>query len=341
LPGKNRCRHRRMPQLFLKQRQPVFLQKYRPDLNLPLISVTVCTYNGAPYLEEQLNSLLAQTYPHLEIVVVDDGSTDATWSILERFATQHSHIRLYRNRQNLGYIANFEKCMGLATGTLIAPCDQDDVWLPGKLQQLYDNINGYPMIYSDSELVHADLAPTGKRLSDKKNLASYHNCLVFATDNCIAGHATLLKKAFLEQALPFPRDIPHDYWLAFCATLQGGVKYLDEPLVKYRHHAGNVIGAIRTVRKKISPQEKKARKIQQDDLTRKRIQAFYAKCPDSLVQEKEVLRLLTESYQDFSLRHNLQRVRLFLRHRDLLLAIKKRSGFRKFIFCFKMFSRIK
>jgi glycosyltransferase involved in cell wall biosynthesis len=87
-------------------------------VKLPVISIALCTYNGERFLEELLESLLAQTYEPLEIVVVDDHSSDDTWAILNRYAEKDSRFRLYRNNENLGYNRNFEKALGLCKGSL-------------------------------------------------------------------------------------------------------------------------------------------------------------------------------------------------------------------------------
>ena len=96
------------------------------------ISIVLCTYNGAAYLREQLDSLRAQTLPFYELVVQDDGSTDGTWELLEDYRRQHSdcRIRLFRNPQRLGYNRNFLTAVQRAEGDCIACCDQDDIW-PG------------------------------------------------------------------------------------------------------------------------------------------------------------------------------------------------------------------
>lgn len=98
------------------------------------ISVAMCTYNGSAFLQEQLDSIAAQTRLPDELVICDDGSSDSTVDIVERFAHGVSfRVQLFRNPQNLGSTRNFEQAMRLCTGDLIALSDQDDVWMPEKL----------------------------------------------------------------------------------------------------------------------------------------------------------------------------------------------------------------
>ena len=104
----------------------------------PLVSVVLGTYNGEVYLQEQLRSVLAQTYPALEIIAIDDGSSDRTVDILREFAARDPRIRVVVNERNLGFIRNFEKGCRLAAGKFIALCDQDDYWFPEKITKMVE-----------------------------------------------------------------------------------------------------------------------------------------------------------------------------------------------------------
>ena len=98
------------------------------------VSIAMATYNGAAFLEEQLESLETQTLKPAELVVCDDRSTDATVEIVRRFADRASFpVHVHVNAERLGWRGNFVKASGLCTGELIAFCDQDDLWYPGKL----------------------------------------------------------------------------------------------------------------------------------------------------------------------------------------------------------------
>jgi glycosyltransferase involved in cell wall biosynthesis len=305
-----------------------------------LVSIVVTTFNGERFLEKQLDSLCAQTYPNFEIIVVDDCSTDGTISILNRYAEKFSFITVHLNDQNLGYIKNFEKACLMAKGELISLCDQDDYWLPDKIKKLEAAIGDYPMIYCNSLLCDEELKSINEHISDRAVLKPITSCLEQAVFCRIYGHATLFTKQFFNAAYPFLTIIPHDWWLSYVATLNGGIQYLDEPLVYYRQHTSNIYGVVGSRRKK-DPSIKKLEKRREISNIRARINAFAAACPDSFVKEKKVLMALAKSYQSFSLANNLSRVYLFFRYHKLLLAVKKRSLLRKYLFCLKMFFIIK
>ena len=308
---------------------------------MPAVTIVIATYNGALFLSQQMESVIAQTYPNIEIIAVDDCSTDATVEILESFQVKYPHIKIIRNQQNLGYIKNFEKGCKLASGEYIALCDQDDVWHPDKIKKMQAAIGSYPLIYCDSVLCDEDLQPIGVNISDRGNCRDYDNPLQQAVFCRIYGHATLIRRDFLQKAIPFLDIIPHDWWLSYMATFYGGMKYLNEPLASYRQHSANIFGAAGGKSRKHNKINKAEKNRLEMRRIRIRIKIFYDKCPTELVKEKEVLRRLVKSYESFSLVNNFNRMLLFFKYQHQLLASKKRSAFRKYLFCFKMFVMIK
>lgn len=312
----------------------------------PLVSIVMSTYNGEQYLDAQMQSLLAQTYRPLEIIVNDDGSTDGTWALLEQWQQQHPQLIFpQKNPTNLGYVKSFEAAMRRARGAYLSLCDQDDLWMPEKTSHLVAAIGSYPMAYCNSLLVDAAGVSTGITLAHKKNLATYTDPAVFLTDNCVAGHATLVTRQLFEQSLPFKAPTPHDFLLAYMSTFYGGIVYLPEVLVHYRNHANNVIGAVNLYKKKESYSAKKQRRLREEIVHQQnrlqRLQLFLEKCPDSQPEIKALILRLLEAYQDFSYANNLKRVSIFLEQRKRLLAIKKRPALRKWFFCLKMYNRTK
>ncbi|NUS38459.1 MAG: glycosyltransferase family 2 protein [Lysobacter sp.] len=202
----------------------------------PLVSVALCTYNGAAYLGEQLESLLGQHGVRIEIVAVDDGSQDGTRAILRDYAARDARVRCFENARNLGPTASFERAMSLCRGDFIAPSDQDDVWEPDKLARLLDAIDGCDTVYCDSAYIHADGRPTGRRISDGMAMLEGTNPIAFLFANSVSGHAMLLRRALFERARPFPEGAYHDWWLALCAAGIAGIRYVDQPLVRFRRH---------------------------------------------------------------------------------------------------------
>jgi glycosyltransferase involved in cell wall biosynthesis len=205
----------------------------------PLISVALCTFNGEAFLEKQLDSLLLQSYPNVEIVVIDDRSTDETFAILTRYAFENKNFRIFRNDENVGYTINFERALGHCKGEYIAICDQDDIWHPDKLTRQFDALDGHLLIYHDSEFIDADGISMNLRISDKFNFYAGSEGTPFLFLNCVSGHTILMKRKLLELALPFPLGHHYDQWLAYLASTCGSVHYLDQSLVQYRQHTGN------------------------------------------------------------------------------------------------------
>ena len=312
-----------------------------------LVSVVLGTYNGEAYLEEQLCSILAQTWNSLEIVAIDDGSTDRTVGILREYAARDPRIKVVINERNLGFVRNFEKGCRLAQGAFIALCDQDDWWFPEKIEKMVKAIGDYPMVYCDSELSDEHLQPLGQRISDLVHYQSFDDCRQLCVFSRMYGHATLITRALFEKASPFREEVPHDGWLAYHATLYGGVRYLPEVLVKYRQHAGNVFGVVGRKWKKEkedrAEQKRKRAEKKGKELRRIRIRmdAYCDACPDTLVPQKRLLKALVKSYASFSPFNDVRRVALFLANYRLLLTVKRYSAFRKILFCFKMLVKIK
>ncbi|KAF0242972.1 MAG: glycosyltransferase family 2 protein [Sediminibacterium sp.] len=305
--------------------------------SLPLISVVLATCNGEQFIREQLNSVIQQTYSNLEIIVVDDKSTDNTTSIIEEYQQLSSNIQLHINETNIGYIKNFEKGCRLAKGEFIALCDQDDRWELTKISQLYEAIGNYALVYADSVLCNETMQPIGSNISTRVNSTHFNNPIQQAVFCRIYGHAMLIRSSFLQKSFPFLPIIPHDWWIAYTATIHGGIGYLPQPLAYYRQHSNNVFGAVGGKRNKAAI--KNSRRKEQA-IARERVKAFYTYCPEHLIKEKAILKELVKTYSSFSLANNLGRMWLFFSYYNLLLASKKRSLIRKWLFCFKMFTKI-
>lgn len=204
---------------------------------MPLLSVALCTWNGARWLRPQLDSILAQEDVRLELVALDDASTDDSLAILHEYAARDPRIRVHANATNLGHLCSFEKCMSMGEGDFIAPADQDDVWHPYKLRTLLDAIGDADLAYGDSRYVDADGQPSGRRVSDDMVMASGRGTLPLLLQNTVSGHAALLRRNLLDRACPFPDGVFHDGWLAMLAAHGAGIVYVDEVLVDFRRHA--------------------------------------------------------------------------------------------------------
>jgi glycosyltransferase involved in cell wall biosynthesis len=231
------------------------------------LSVRMCTYNGAPYLSEQLQSIAAQTRPPDELVVCDDGSTDATRRILEAFAADVSiPVRLYVNERTLGSTRNFERAIGLCAGEIIALADQDDVWRPEKLARAAAILGAFPevgLVFSDAALVDAAARPLGRRLWEvvggtraARQLRRRDRAFRLLLPGWTVTGATMAFRAkFRPLVLPIPADIAmiHNGWIALMISTVARVHFIDEPLMLYRQHGAQQIGARRKERDARSP----------------------------------------------------------------------------------------
>jgi glycosyltransferase involved in cell wall biosynthesis len=204
--------------------------------NLPLVSIALCTYNGGKFLAQQLDTLINQTYKNIEIIALDDCSTDETFSILSAYGKKYSNFFVYRNEKNLGFLKNFEKALHYCKGEFIAFCDQDDLWLPEKIAIQVAAIGDNQLIYHDSEFINEQNESLGKKMSDVFNFYRGDEPEVFLFSNCISGHAMLIRRELLQHAFPLKENYYHDWWLAYVAANIGTIDFIPQCLVRYRQH---------------------------------------------------------------------------------------------------------
>ncbi|HEY0761396.1 MAG TPA: glycosyltransferase family 2 protein [Pyrinomonadaceae bacterium] len=220
------------------------------------ISVAMCTYNGADFLPAQLESIAAQSRKPDQIVVCDDGSTDETRALLDRFAKESAiPVLLSFNKKNLGSVKNFEKAIGLCNGDVIALSDQDDVWRRDKLELIEKAFNkpSTGVFFSDAELVDESLKPLNRRMwteigfdDQKKKLLRNGRALeVLVTGWTVTGATMAFRSKFANICLPIPDGIAmiHDGWIALTIGAVADIVAIDEPLIQYRQHERQQIGA--------------------------------------------------------------------------------------------------
>lgn len=220
------------------------------------LSVAMCTYNGAKFLQEQLESIASQTCPPYELVVCDDNSTDDTVEILEAFRNKVPfRIRVFRNHKRLGSTRNFEKAINLCRGDLVTLADQDDVWKQDKLEKLLQVFSRHPLavgVFSDAELVGSEGQGIGKTLwhslgvtnRDRRQLAKggVEGYKALLRKNVITGATFAFKKDCYDSVGEIPETWVHDAWIAINIVLKGSIASISEPLIGYRQHEDNQIG---------------------------------------------------------------------------------------------------
>ncbi len=221
------------------------------------LSVAMCTFNGGRYLQEQLDSIASQTRPPDEFVICDDCSSDETITIIENFARHSSFpVHLHLNDRNLGSTRNFEKATGLCSGEIIAFADQDDVWKPEKLRLLEAEFAKRPdvgLVFSDAEIVDEKLHPVGHRMWNEVGFGERERQLirngraldVLLPGWTVTGATMAFRSKFRDLILPIPTSLPmiHDGWIALIVAAVAEVEFIDQPLILYRQHSEQQIGA--------------------------------------------------------------------------------------------------
>src|SRR2546430_15714218 len=219
------------------------------------IDVLLATYNGARYLRPKIESVLNQKEVSFRVLVRDDGSVDETPAIIEHYKRLRPECIVHLGgSDNLGVIGNFAHLLGEATAPYVALCDQDDIWEPHKLRILLETMHDLEERHGIDTplLVHCDLRVVDDALRERHSsywrfagvYPSRSSLPRLLLKNTIAGCASLANKALVRLALPVPRAaLMHDYWLALVACAAGHVGAVEEPLMLYRQHERNTIGA--------------------------------------------------------------------------------------------------
>lgn len=205
------------------------------------VSVVMCTYNGAKYLREQMDSILTQDYPLHEVIVQDDQSADDTWEILEEYRQLHpTLLKTFRNAERMGFNRNFHTAMLRATGDLIAISDQDDIWYPQKIRLQVEAIGGCDLCFSAYD---RDAVFTGTM---RQRIVPRGDSISLIFHNIIPGHTMLLRTDFVRRSDVWKDDFYYDWWFLLKATFDGhGISRIAEPLNWHRPHAQSAIAQIR------------------------------------------------------------------------------------------------
>lgn len=209
-------------------------------------SVALCTFNGEAFLPEQLESFCRQTDLPDEVVVCDDCSSDRTFAILEQWAASAPFpVRLFRNERNLGFSQNFQKTIERCEGEVIFLSDQDDVWLPQKLELMKKEFLQDPgLVALTCRVCYADeeLKPFTQDELRRMTSTDVRSASAWALARPFPGCCLAIRKPLAEKVLPVPPIWPHDMWLQMTLPFWGAVKFLDtaEPLMIHRGHSQSI-----------------------------------------------------------------------------------------------------
>lgn len=210
-------------------------------INQPLISILLCTYNGAEFLQEQLDSIDAQTYKNLEVICSDNGSIDGSYHILERWCKVDSHKQLTK-QESPGLNKNFYNALQFATGEFIMFCDQDDVWLPSKVEKLVTfilNNKQTSMCYALSQQFNGN-TPTQIAVMKPAPRLEGRNFKKTLLNSFTLGHNMIISRQFLKK-IPIPETevVAYDWWITVGAMCLGEIKCNEEVLTFWRQHPHN------------------------------------------------------------------------------------------------------
>ena len=222
-----------------------------------MITILMATYNGATYLPAQIDSLLEQTAPFDTLHIQDDCSTDGTWAILEHYQSQYpDRIAITRNEKNTGSPKhNFYSLMSRVRDDYIMLCDQDDVWMPEKMEKTLAKMREMEKQYGKSTplLVHTDLCVVDENLrvinpSFKAAMnVNYNRTKLNQTiiQNTLTGCTAMYNRALASLIGETPPQYMamHDWWLILIASAFGHIGHINEATMLYRQHGSNEIGA--------------------------------------------------------------------------------------------------
>lgn len=205
-------------------------------------SVCMATCDGASYLREQIDSILAQLSAEDELIVSDDHSIDGTLAIASSY--QDARIRIVLNPARRGHVQNFANAMRYAKGEFLALSDQDDIWVDGRLGRMLEALRRLPassLVVGDFvEFTEAGIQASGDLgPSPRMKLCQLFN--VFAGRAKYFGSTFAFRRELLRYVLPIPSYVEaHDIWIAMMACIHGGVVHLQETTLLRRIHQNNL-----------------------------------------------------------------------------------------------------
>lgn len=216
------------------------------------VAILIATYNGSAYLKDLLESIFNQSYKEIDVFVRDDGSTDGTQEILSQY-----NVTVVPSSERLGVKSSFSRLLDHAfhdsTADFFMFCDQDDVWLPNKVEKTLSKMISMNKQYGDLPLlVHTDLQVVDSKLNKiassmwcyQKIDPSKNDFNRLFLQNTVTGCTAMINRRLAEVTLSFPDNaVVHDWWMALVASCFGKIGFLEEQTILYRQHEENVIGA--------------------------------------------------------------------------------------------------
>jgi glycosyltransferase involved in cell wall biosynthesis len=204
----------------------------------PLVSVLMPVYNPGPYLREAVESVLAQTYPALELIAIDDASSDGSYELLQAYAARDARVRVFRQATNQGIVAARNRAFAEAqpAARYFAILDSDDVALPDRLERQVDFMERHP----DHALVGGHtfiIDESSKSIGVRRYPTDYAQiCAAITRYNPIAQPAVMLRRSALPSLAPYSQDFPRcqDYELWLRLAAEHPIANVDAPVIRYR-----------------------------------------------------------------------------------------------------------
>lgn len=234
-----------------------------PQFHTEKIAIVLATYNGAEYLKEQLDSLLAQTNQDWITYIHDDGSTDDTAAVIDEYVAKYPQkfVKI-EGKSTGGAKQNFFYLLSAVDAPYLMCCDQDDVWLPEKVETTYQAMKELEkeedgdkkpfLVFTELRVVDGRLQTIAERMSDYQQLDCTNTTLNrMLVQNVVTGCTMMINRTLREMLngqntghkMNMDRIIMHDWWAALIATQFGKIRFLEQPQILYRQHEDNSVGA--------------------------------------------------------------------------------------------------
>lgn len=228
--------------------------------NFGTVAILMSTYNAEPFLKEQINSILGQTYTNWKLFIRDDGSSDSTSLIIEEFTKKDDRI-FFVNKdsiKNVGVIRSFFLLLSCVKADFYMFCDQDDVWLQSKIRLSLDRMNQQKkvdlptLVHTDLKVVDQNLNIINESFMEKEKLNRKSQLGNLVIQNNVTGCTVMINNSFrniiIDKGIP-NEVIMHDWWMALVGNAIGETLFVDVPTMLYRQHNLNVVGSSSTIKK--------------------------------------------------------------------------------------------
>lgn len=250
------------------------------------IAILMATFNGGKYISEQIDSILSQTFTGWELFIHDDGSEDNTIEIIRKYQNRYpDKIHILAGQKTGGSKQNFLFLLASVEAKYYMFSDQDDVWLKSKIAKTFDHmqvlekksLNEPILVFTDLSVVNENLEMIDVKMSSYQSLKMDHTTFhQLMMQNIVTGCTMMINQKCAELSLKckdINEMIMHDWWFALTASKFGIVSAVDEPLILYRQHSDNTVGAKNIHSKKYLEKRLKEKKDTKNSLFRTQKQA--------------------------------------------------------------------